>query len=156
MAGFEPAASRARAVRSAQTELHSKDGYRGGIRTRADRFNRPALCQLSYPVKSLMDRVGFEPTTSCLRGRHSGRLSYRSISNFNGTDGTRTRDLSLDRAAATPTGPRSRNFDAPGRTRTFDRAVINRVLCHLSLRGKSWDARIRTSIGSFKDYRPAS
>lgn len=26
--------------------------YRGGTRTRADRFNRPALCQLSYPVKT--------------------------------------------------------------------------------------------------------
>ena len=51
----------------------------------------------------MVDRVGFQPTASCLRGRRSEQLSYRSKSQtLTGLVGVEPDDLSIDSAAATP------------------------------------------------------
>jgi hypothetical protein len=83
-------------------------------------------------------------------------LSYRSLTQtLTGLVGVEPDDLSVDSAAATPLA-HSPGSNAPGRIRTCDLTVIDRALLPAELQAQNWDARIRTSIDSFKDYRPAS
>ena len=54
------------------------DGASGQNRTVDTRIFSPLLYRLSY--RGIMaTRIGLEPTTSAVTGRHSNRLNYRAI-----------------------------------------------------------------------------
>ena len=50
----------------------------------------PLLYRLSYRGKVMATRMGLEPMTSAVTGRHSNQLNYRAING--GSPGIRTRD----------------------------------------------------------------
>lgn len=66
-------------------ELHSERLREWDSNPRIARLTGECLATWLSLIKisqiTSVDWVGLEPTTSCLRGRHSARLSYQSISN---------------------------------------------------------------------------
>jgi hypothetical protein len=107
MAGFEPATSCARGTRSSRLSYILKSGWESGTRTRADRLNRPALCQLSYlPTNSNNKPIavsGIEPPSYGYRPVMNRMLSPAPATPpGNGSERTRTFNLRFKRPALSP------------------------------------------------------
>ena len=111
---------------------------------------QPDDCPVQPPLATQsMNRERFELSTSCLRGRHSLQLSYRSKQS-SGDGGTRTLDLNIDSVAATPSGPRPpkcTRMDLNHQPHGYQPCALPlsyRCLC------QSWQGRIRTCKFQFQ------